>query len=237
MQARDRALAAMAADRLRRRRACDAAAMSSAQAVTLDELVLADEPGDWAALGFTVADAVVQLGARSRAHGRRATPGAESSAGRWAAWPRRSSTACRSRARTTPPRGAAPQHRNGIVAIDHVVAMTPDLDRSVRALQARRAGPAPRARAADARRSAAPGVLSPRRGDPRGRPGTRADRRRARRRRRPGAAVGSGADRADSSTARSQSSRRTPARCATPCSRAGASSRSNARPSWPCRWR
>ncbi|MGH2913147.1 MAG: VOC family protein, partial [Solirubrobacteraceae bacterium] len=35
-----------------------------------------------------------------------------------------------------PPHGEPPKHPNGIVAIDHVVSMSPDLNRSVSALQA-----------------------------------------------------------------------------------------------------
>jgi catechol 2,3-dioxygenase-like lactoylglutathione lyase family enzyme len=109
--------------------------MSSAQAVTLDELVLADEAASWAALGFSVSDDVVQLGAvRLRMAGRDAGRGIVGwSLGGVASdeldglpWPSAQQA----------PADAAPQHRNGVVAIDHVVAMTPDLDRSVRALQA-----------------------------------------------------------------------------------------------------
>jgi hypothetical protein len=36
----------------------------------------------------------------------------------------------------SPVRRAAPAHPNGVVAVDHIVAMSPALDRSVRALQA-----------------------------------------------------------------------------------------------------
>jgi catechol 2,3-dioxygenase-like lactoylglutathione lyase family enzyme len=110
-------------------------AMSSAQAVTLDELVLADDGANWAALGFSVSDDAVQLGAvRLRMAGRDAGRGIVGwSLGGVASdeldgLPRPSSQ--------KPPTEAAPQHRNGVVAIDHVVAMTPDLDRSVRTLQA-----------------------------------------------------------------------------------------------------
>ena len=102
--------------------------------MTIDELVLADEPERWAALGFTVAGAVVQLGTvRVRLAG--------SAAGRGiAGWSLRG-LACSELdgLDTTPshsaPPDAPPEHRNGIAGIDHVVAMTPDLDRSVRALQ------------------------------------------------------------------------------------------------------
>jgi catechol 2,3-dioxygenase-like lactoylglutathione lyase family enzyme len=115
------------------------AAMSSprsddAPAVTIDELVLADEPDRWAALGFTVVGDVVQLGAvRVRLAGAGAGRGI-------IAWSLRGissneldglpTTASRSA-----PAGAGPAHPNGVTSLDHVVAMTPDLDRSVRALQ------------------------------------------------------------------------------------------------------
>ena len=152
---------------------------ANASPVTIDELVLADEPERWAALGFTVADDVVQLGAvRVRLAGEAAGRGI-------VAWSLRGISSDEldglptAASRSAPP-GAGPVHANGVTSLDHIVAMTPDLDRSVRALQ--RAGldlrrireePTPAGRAA-------PSVLPPRRGDPRGRAGTRADRGRAR---------------------------------------------------------
>jgi catechol 2,3-dioxygenase-like lactoylglutathione lyase family enzyme len=102
--------------------------------VTIDELVLADEPKRWAALGFSVAGDVVQLGSvRVRLAG--------SDAGRGiVAWSLRGLASSELDGLATTPSHskqphAAPEHRNGIAGIDHVVAMTPDLDRSVRALQ------------------------------------------------------------------------------------------------------
>ena len=44
-------------------------------------------------------------------------------------------------------------HPNGVLAIDHVVAISPDLDRTVGRLQRGGTGSAPRARGADARRA------------------------------------------------------------------------------------
>jgi hypothetical protein len=113
-----------------------AAGADSADAprVTLDELVLADEPERWASLGFTVTDAVVQLGpARVRLAG--------SDAGRGVVgWSLRGLTSSDldglpTERSQSPPPASAPEHRNGIDGIDHVVAMSPNLDRSVRALQ------------------------------------------------------------------------------------------------------
>ena len=110
-------------------------AMSSAQAVTLDELVLADDPASWAALGFSVGETGVQLGGvRLRMAGRDAGRG-------FLGWSLRGLASDeldglpRPQAHE-PPADAAPHHSNGVTAIDHVVAMTPDLDRSVCALQA-----------------------------------------------------------------------------------------------------
>ena len=101
---------------------------------TIDELLLADAPERWSALGFTVLDGAMQLGTvRLRLAGAGAGRGI-------LGWSLRaiSSTeldglpTTRSQA---PQPAAAPPHANGIVRIDHVVAMSPALDRSVLALQ------------------------------------------------------------------------------------------------------
>ena len=101
---------------------------------TIDELLLADAPERWSALGFTVLDGAMQLGTvRLRLAGAGAGRGI-------LGWSLRaiSSTeldglpTTRSQA---PQPAAAPPHGNGIVRIDHVVAMSPALDRSVLALQ------------------------------------------------------------------------------------------------------
>ena len=104
-------------------------------APTIDELLLADAPERWSALGFTVLDGCVQLGAvRLRLAGEEAGRG-------MLGWSLRgiSSTELDGLPTTSsqsPPPPAAPAHANGITAIDHVVAMTPALDRSVRSLRA-----------------------------------------------------------------------------------------------------
>jgi hypothetical protein len=104
-------------------------------APTIDELVLADEPERWAALGFTVSDGCCQLGGVClRFAGRDAGRGI-------LGWSLRAIASAEldglptTRSESTPP-PAAPEHPNGALAIDHVVAMSPALDRSVRALQA-----------------------------------------------------------------------------------------------------
>jgi hypothetical protein len=101
---------------------------------TIDELTLADEPGNWAALGFDVADARCQIGA-VRLHFTGTQPGVGI-----AAWSLREITSTQLDGLPTtiseqplPP--AVPAHPNGVSAIDHVVAASPDLDRSVAALQ------------------------------------------------------------------------------------------------------
>jgi len=103
--------------------------------VTVDELVVGDEPGAWEALEFAVEGDVCILGdVRIRLAGTGAGKGLNG-------WSLRGvdaqefdglPTATSERA---PPDGAL-AHPNGVIAIDHVVAITPDLDRTISALQA-----------------------------------------------------------------------------------------------------
>lgn len=108
--------------------------------VTLDELVLADAPDRWAALGFTVTDGVVQLGGvRVRLAGANAGRGIVSWSLRGVACTELDglpTTIAETAIADSALAPTASVHRNGVVGIDHVVAMTPALDRSVRALQA-----------------------------------------------------------------------------------------------------
>jgi hypothetical protein len=102
---------------------------------TIDELTLADEPERWAALGFEVSDDCCQLaGVRVRLAGREAGRGV-------VGW------SLRDLARTEldglpttisdrPALAPALVHPNGVLAIDHLVAISPELERSVLALQA-----------------------------------------------------------------------------------------------------
>jgi catechol 2,3-dioxygenase-like lactoylglutathione lyase family enzyme len=103
--------------------------------VTIDELVLADEPQRWSDLGFDVRDDTVALGGvRLRLAGDDAGRGI-------VGWSLRGIASCEldglptERSRSAPA-ATAPPHDNGVSAIDHVVAMTPALDRSVDALRA-----------------------------------------------------------------------------------------------------
>jgi hypothetical protein len=107
----------------------------SDERVTIDELVLADEPERWSALGFELDDDCVQLGTvRLRLAGESAGRGI-------VGWSLRgiSSTELDGLATSrsdSAERAPAPEQPNGVLAVDHVVVMSPALDRSVAALQA-----------------------------------------------------------------------------------------------------
>ncbi|HEX5852949.1 MAG TPA: hypothetical protein VFY36_07650 [Solirubrobacteraceae bacterium] len=103
-------------------------------APTIDEITLADEPGRWAALGFTVVDGGCQIaGVSLRFVGEQAGRGIVS-------WSLRDVLDTEldglpTTLSTRPiPTEDQPEHPNGVVAIDHVVAMSPAFERSVGAL-------------------------------------------------------------------------------------------------------
>jgi hypothetical protein len=103
-------------------------------APTIDEIIIADEPQRWAALGFAVAHGGCRLaGVNLRFAGEQAGRGILS-------WSLRDahSTELDGLPTTLSTRPAAsdapPDHPNGVVAIDHVVAMSPAFERSVDAL-------------------------------------------------------------------------------------------------------
>ena len=101
---------------------------------TIDELTIADEPGTWEALGFAVEGETCVVGAL-RIH--LAGPHAGE---RLAGWSLRGVEGVELDGLPTarsdrPPPAAAPAHPNGLTAVDHVVAMTPALDRTVAALK------------------------------------------------------------------------------------------------------
>jgi catechol 2,3-dioxygenase-like lactoylglutathione lyase family enzyme len=83
------------------------------------ELEIADEPAPWAAAGFDVEDGWCRV---SRVTLRLAGPGARRGIVGW-------------RLAGAPAREAAAPHPNGAVRIDHVVMLTPDLDRTVAELE------------------------------------------------------------------------------------------------------
>ena len=113
--------------------------------MSLASLQIADEPAIWSALGFTVTDGVVRIG--------RTDLELAGTSGLDPAWGAASGTGITSWTLTggvtdtidgLPTRNAdegppavtraASSHRNGVVAIDHVVVVTPDLDRTIDAL-------------------------------------------------------------------------------------------------------
>ncbi len=110
-------------------------------APTIDELALADEPERWRALGFALdGEGIVRLatiGVRLAGDGARS-----GSAPGFLGWSLRGiETAAldgipTSVSQPAAPAAPAPRHPNGVVAIDHVVAMTPSLARTAEALQA-----------------------------------------------------------------------------------------------------
>jgi hypothetical protein len=113
---------------------------------TIDELVVADEPGPWRAAGFHVEGQLCEVGSvRIRLEGKGPMRGIVRWSLRDAGSPqldsRDSPGALDSldgldtrRSDAPPPTGG--RHPNGVVAIDHVVVMSPDLDRTVTALRA-----------------------------------------------------------------------------------------------------
>jgi hypothetical protein len=105
-------------------------------AASLDELAIADRPEAWRACGFEVdGDACVVGDTRIRLAGDGAGRGL-------IGWSLRgvSKTAELDGLPTArsdrPPPGEQPAHPNGVTALDHVVAITPVLDRTVAALRA-----------------------------------------------------------------------------------------------------
>jgi len=102
--------------------------------VTIDELTVADAPQAWAALGFALeGDACVLGEVRIRLAG----PEAGSGLVGWSLRGIRSSQldGLPTERSQRPPPPPAPEHPNGVTAVDHVVAITPALERTVAALE------------------------------------------------------------------------------------------------------
>jgi catechol 2,3-dioxygenase-like lactoylglutathione lyase family enzyme len=104
-------------------------------AATIDELTRADEAAAWERLGFTASDGCLQLGSvRLRLSGQSDRAGI-------LGWSLRGLKSAEldglpTRPSERPPPDGAAVHPNGALGVDHVVAMSPDLDRSIAALQA-----------------------------------------------------------------------------------------------------
>lgn len=105
--------------------------------VTLDELVVADDPAAWAAAGFTVDDdATCRIGSvRIRLVGRERGKGIVAWSLRGIAADVRDVDGLPTTASDSPPAEPA-THANGVTTIDHVVLLAADLDRTVPALAA-----------------------------------------------------------------------------------------------------
>jgi hypothetical protein len=103
-------------------------------APTIDELLVADDGERWAELGFTISNGCCEL---DQVHLRFLS---DTSARGIVGWSLRDLASTELDGLPTsiserPLPRAAVTHPNGVVAIDHIVAMSPSLDRSVHALQ------------------------------------------------------------------------------------------------------
>lgn len=104
-------------------------------AVTIDELTVADEPSAWADVGFAIdGDACVVGEVRIRLAGRAAGRGLLGWSLRDPGATELDGLATASSERAAPEDAVA--HPNGVSALDHVVAISSDLDRTVAALRA-----------------------------------------------------------------------------------------------------
>ncbi len=105
---------------------------------TIDQLTLADDPARWAALGFDVKDGHCQIGtvvlSFTDAEAAPGQPGIRAWSLRDLASDQLDGLPTTISHKSIPE--PAPVHPNGVVAIDHIVAASPELDRSVAALQA-----------------------------------------------------------------------------------------------------
>lgn len=109
----------------------------AATAVTLDELTVGDGPEAWRECGFAVEGDTCVIGET-----RVRLAGAKGKGQRLLGWSLRGVAAAAeldglaTTASERPPPASAPAHPNGVVSVDHVVAVSPDLDRTVAALAA-----------------------------------------------------------------------------------------------------
>lgn len=103
-------------------------------AASLDQLTVADSAGAWSAVGFSVEEDACLLG------GIRVHLAGEGAGKGLCSWSLRDLVSTDLDGLPTarsdrPPPEEAPAHPNGVVGLDHVVAISPDLDRTVAALQ------------------------------------------------------------------------------------------------------
>jgi hypothetical protein len=113
-------------------------------AVTLDELTVADPPGAWRECGFSVEGDVCALGEiriRLGACPPSSPPASSGDTKGKLGWSLRGTGSLDLDGLPTarsdrPPPGESQPHPNGVTALDHVVAISPDLDRTVSALVA-----------------------------------------------------------------------------------------------------
>jgi hypothetical protein len=102
--------------------------------VTVDELVIADPPELWEELGFRIEDDTCEIGGvRVRLDSRAGK--------RIVSWSLRGIATdeldgLATKVSSSAARDGATPHPNGVIAIDHVVAFSPDLDRTVATLEA-----------------------------------------------------------------------------------------------------
>lgn len=104
-------------------------------AASIEELTIADEPARWEKLGFAVQDGSMRIGTvRVRLAGEAAGRGIIG----WSLRGLRSTEldGLPTRVSESVPAQPAPEQPNGVVAIDHVVVFSPNLDRTIAALQA-----------------------------------------------------------------------------------------------------
>jgi hypothetical protein len=114
-------------------------------APTIDQITLADAPESWSALGFDVADGRCRIGQVELVlAGARVEPRPGSGVLAWslrdlsgaALSPEGELDGLPTTVSARPQPDPAPEHPNGVVAIDHVVAISPAFERSVAAMQA-----------------------------------------------------------------------------------------------------
>ena len=100
----------------------------------IDEIVVGDPPDAWERLGFDVSDGVCRVGTVAL---RLAGPDAGRGLVGWSlrGLASRDLDGLPTALSASAERPAAGIHPNGVVSLDHVVAFTPDLDRTVAALQ------------------------------------------------------------------------------------------------------